>query len=134
MTLKYPTAAQRGFTLIELMIVCAIIGIIAAVAFPSYKSYVQRGNRSAAQTYLVELAQQQQSVMADSRTYASTVTALNLPTPNAVSENYTIAIMLTDGPPPSFTITATPIAGRAQAGDASLSIDSAGTRSPANLW
>ena len=130
---RHPTR-NSGFTLIELMIVCAIIGIIAAVAYPSYTRYVVKGNRAAAQAHLIDLAQRQQQYFADSRTYADTIGELNMTTPTDVSRHYTIAITTSDGPPPAFTITATPIAGGAQANDGTLGIDQAGAKTPAGKW
>lgn len=62
-------ARQRGFTLIELMIVVAIVGILATIAYPSYRDSILKGRRAEARTALLELAQQQERYMTQRGTY-----------------------------------------------------------------
>jgi type IV pilus assembly protein PilE len=52
-----PLARQRGFTLIELMITVAVIGILSAIALPSYQSYVERSRRADGRAALLRAAQ-----------------------------------------------------------------------------
>lgn len=124
----------RGFTLIELMITVAIVAVLATIAYPSYQSYLVRNNRAAAQSALMDVAQRQQQYLLDSRAYAPNLASLNMTLPASVSRYYTVAIATTAGPPPTFTVTATPAAGTSQATDGALSIDQAGTKTPAEKW
>lgn len=67
---------QSGFTLIELMIVVAIITILAAVGYPSYTEYVMRSHRQAAKNAIFQIADRQEQFFLDNRSYAPRLSAL----------------------------------------------------------
>lgn len=106
---------HRGFTLIELMIAVAVIGILTAIAYPSYRAYIIKANRAAAQSFMLEVASRQERVMLDARAYvdapdaASLLANLGMTVPSNVSPNYTITTATVAGPPPSYIVTAVPI-------------------------
>jgi type IV pilus assembly protein PilE len=128
------SGVSRGFSLIELMIVLAIVAILATIAYASYSRQMQHGRRSSAEATLMDIAQRQQQYLLDARSYAPDATTLNVTIPTEVSTYYTMTIVTAAGPPPTFTATATPIAGSAQAGDVTLSIDNTGAQTPASSW
>ena len=100
---------ESGFTLLELMIVVAVLGIIAAIAFPNYTRYVVKSNRSAAQSFMYSIANKQEQYILDARQYAADVPTLSLTVPAEVSRNYNITLTGVTVSPPAYQVTATPI-------------------------
>ena len=123
--------AVDGFTLVELMIVVAVIAILAAVAIPSYLRYVLRANRVAAENVMLDMSSAQERYMIDSRQYTTSNTQLGYANlPDTVSPNYTIAVSASAGPPPAYTITATPIGSQTRDTDCgTLKLGSDGNKS-----
>ena len=67
---------QAGFTLIELMVVVAIVAIIFAFAFPSYERYIVRAKRAVGQNVLMQVADRQQQFFMDNKSFAANLTNL----------------------------------------------------------
>lgn len=133
--MKRPSAIRVscGFTLIELAVVVAIIGILASIAYPNYTEYVRRGHRADAQSILMDISQRQRQYFTDNRSYADTLEKLNVTVPATVEPYYRIFVEpLPEAPPPSFVVTATAIG--SQVADGDLSINNLGTKTPASKW
>lgn len=67
---------QRGFTLIELMTVVAVVGILSAIAYPSYVEHIRKSRRTDAKNALLDLASRQERYLTVHNTYAGTLTDL----------------------------------------------------------
>lgn len=136
---------QSGFTLIEIMIVVAVLGLLTAIALPSYNSYVQKSRRSDARAALMEAANRQQQFILNRSTFTTNMQDLGYAADPARSPDgfYTFdAAQCAGGVPLTrcYVLTATPVG--PQTGDTactSFTLTSAGTKaatgtSAATCW
>jgi type IV pilus assembly protein PilE len=110
-SMRRATNPVSGFTLIEIMITVAIVGILAAVAYPSYQDYIARGQVSAAQQFVMDIGQRNEQFILDNRSYAANFAALGMTVPAEVSPRYAAPVVTpVAGPPQTYVICITPTA------------------------
>lgn len=126
-----PRLKTKGFTLIELMIVVAIIGILAGVAYPSYTAYIRRGNMQEAIANLSDYRVQLEQYYQDNKAYgptAGTSCAANASTTYTPTDHkYFSYTCETSGSGQSYVITATGNTGTNTAGY-TYTLDQAGNK------
>ena len=123
---------QQGFTIIEILIVVAIVGILAAIAIPSYSQYMTQTRRLDAKAFLQEAAGEEVCFFSDNNRYATTMQELGYgdqDTQDSPDGHYTVSI--DNLVPTSFTLTAEVVSTGLQANDdkcGNLTLDSTGLK------
>jgi len=105
---------QHGVTLMELLVVCAVIGILASIAIPAYRRYVIRANRSSAKTLLLQTAQALERCYTNSSPYAYNSATCNasVTLPSVTPDGtYRISGVVTAN---AYTLTARPLGAQTQ--------------------
>ena len=127
----------KGFSLIELMIVIAIIGILTAIAFPNYNRYVVQARRTDATSLLLQMIQQQERYFTEQLTYTTDLMNLGYGVGTQVPSeggHYLVSATACAGLTIDRCVLLTAEPQGVQSADGNITLDSRGIREPATHW
>ncbi len=121
---------QTGFTLIEMMIVVAIMGILGAIALPAYQDQIRKSKRAEGQNLLLDAASKQQRYFSDNIGFASRMSELGYAADSvtSTSEAYTVTVDRAAADGSSFTLLATALNDQINDGCKNLTLTSTGVK------
>lgn len=117
----------HGFSLTELMVVVAAIGILAGIAYPSYQNYTRETRRAQAQAALTDAAAQQEQFFLNFKTYAGAMTTMNMPT-TTTGGFYNLAV--DSASVTNFVLSATPVGTQTRDTCGTLTLSQGGAKTP----
>lgn len=126
--------AERGFTLIEVMMVLVVLGILVGIALPSYQDSMRKSHRSAAQAQMLDIANREQQYLLSKRIYTSTLADLGYAVPADVAARYTCTVAVDNTGVPSYTISCAPTALQSATSFGTLTLTDTGAKAPAGEW
>lgn len=132
-----PEKNRKGFSLIELMAVIAVLGILLAIAVPNYFKYVREARRAEAQSQMMEIRLGMERWRANNNAYSGTVSDSGFTGSN---DYYTYTI--TNAGASTYTINATAVTGKSQVNDVTgsgtsctpLTLNQSNIKTPASCW
>ncbi len=125
----------NGFTLVELMITVAIVGILASIAVPMYGDYLMESRRTDAQVALMNMAALQERYYLQNNTYASNSDIDQVGGSSTDRGYYTLSITSADAS--AFTLKASAVSGKPQENDTAcpaIYLSSTGAKTPSECW
>jgi type IV pilus assembly protein PilE len=132
--------SQRGFTLIELMMVVVIVGVLAGIALPTYQNFLLKGRRTDAMDGLMNLQSMQERYRSANSRYASSLSAVGYTGTTSYEGYYTLSIKSTSAV--QYALIASAVSGKAQEDDTGCTkmgilvnaSNPRGTRRPTDCW
>ncbi len=141
------TKTTSGYTVIELMLVVAVVSVLAAIGFPSYQESVRKSARKMGNATLIEVAGRQEQYFVNNKQYASDLTNLGYPangfyidkkgqTYSAAGNGTVYLLEIAASSATTYTLQAVPQSGQSSDSCGTLSYTNAGLRSPTtdNCW